>query len=309
MRHRITIGTRGSKLAIIQAESILAKLRQIAPDIEFSLVKITTTGDRESSTSLDRFAVEGVFVKELEKALLESKIDLAVHSLKDLPTDIAQGLMLAAVTERLDPRDALISNGGKLAEFAPGSKIGTGSRRRAVQLLAYRPDLKVQDLRGNIETRLQKLSEGKYDGIIMAAAALIRLGWEERITEYLPIKHFTPEVGQGALGIEIRSDDEEALSLVSRLNHKPTWQCVVAERAFLRALGGGCRAPITALGSIVNNILRLDGVVAGIHSVRILRCSLVGDAQDSEKLGTSLAQKMVNMGASSLIAEVRNHQN
>lgn len=308
MRRRIAIGTRGSRLAIIQAESVLAKLQLIAPDIEFSLVKITTRGDQESSTPLDMFTGEGVFVKELEKALTDGKIDMAVHSLKDLPTEIPRGLVLGAVTERLDSRDALISSRGKLAELAPGSIIGTGSRRRAVQVSAYRPDLKVQDLRGNIETRLRKLSEGHYDGIIMAAAALIRLGWEEKTTEYLSIEHFTPEVGQGALGIEICSDDEEAGSLVSRLNHEPTWQCVTAERAFLKALGGGCRAPITALGSISDNILRLDGMVAGVHSAKILRCSLKGNAAEPEKLGISLAQKMIDMGALSLIIEANGHQ-
>ncbi|MBM3148623.1 MAG: hydroxymethylbilane synthase, partial [Chloroflexi bacterium] len=198
MRRRIVIGTRGSKLAIIQAESVLKKLRLIAPDRRFSLMKIATTGDKESNTPLDRLAGEGVFVKELEGALADGKIDMAVHSLKDLPIEIPQGLALGAATERLESRDTFISSKGKLAELPPGSIVGTGSHRRAIQVLAYRPDLKVQDLRGNIETRLRKLSENRYDGIIVAAAALIRLGLEKKITEYLPAEHFTPEVGQGA---------------------------------------------------------------------------------------------------------------
>jgi hydroxymethylbilane synthase len=308
MRRRIAIGTRSSKLAIIQAESVLTQIRQIRLDIQFSLIKIATRGDQESNIPLDKFQGEGVFVKELEKALADGQIDIAVHSLKDLPTEITQGLVLAAVTERLDSRDVFISSKGNLAELAPGSVIGTGSRRRAVQVLAYRPDLKIQDLRGNIETRLRKLADGHYDGIIMAAAALIRLGWGEKITEYLPIEHFTPEVGQGALGIEIRSDDETSGSLASRLNHQPTWQCVTAERAFLKALGGGCRTPITALGSILGNIIRLDGMIAGAHNTKILRCSLEGNPMESEKLGISLAQKMIDMGASSLITEADDHQ-
>ncbi|MBM3154244.1 MAG: hydroxymethylbilane synthase [Chloroflexi bacterium] len=305
MRRRIVIGTRGSKLAIIQAESVLKKLRLIAPDRRFSLMKIATTGDKESNTPLDRLAGEGVFVKELEGALADGKIDMAVHSLKDLPIEIPQGLALGAATERLESRDTFISSKGKLAELPPGSIVGTGSHRRAIQVLAYRPDLKVQDLRGNIETRLRKLSENRYDGIIVAAAALIRLGLEKKITEYLPAEHFTPEVGQGALGIEIRTDDEDIRSLVSLLNHHPTWHCVTAERAFLKTLGGGCRAPITALGSISNNILKLDGMVASTHSTKILRCSLQGNARESERLGIRLAQKMIEMGALNLINEVR----
>ncbi|MBM4453381.1 MAG: hydroxymethylbilane synthase [Chloroflexi bacterium] len=308
MRRRIAIGTRGSRLAIIQTESVLDNLEQIAPDTEFGLVEITTRGDQEDNTPLERFAGEGVFVKELEKALEDGKIDMAVHSLKDLPTEIPQGLMLGAVVERLDFRDAFISHRANLAELPLGSIVGTGSRRRAAQVLAYRPDLKIQDLRGNIETRLRKLSEGHYDGIIMAAAALIRLGWEEKITEYLPPEHFTPEVGQGTLGIEIRTDDQDMRSLMSYLNHQPTWHCITAERAFLKALGGGCRAPITALGSIAGTILKLDGMVAGVYSTKILRCSIEDTPTEAEKLGDILAQKMINMGALSLIDEARCQQ-
>jgi len=307
MRRRIYVGIRGSKLAVIQAESVLAKLKLIAPDIDFSLVKITTRGDRASNTPLNRIAGEGVFVKDLEEALLDKKIDMAVHSLKDMPTEIPQGLVLAAVTERLDPRDAFISNCGKLAELAPGYRVGTGSSRRATQVLAYRPDLKIKDLRGNIETRLRKLSNGHYDGIIMAAAALNRLGWEEIITEYLPIEHFIPEVGQGALGIETRSGQEDISSFLSNLNHTLTWQCVLAERSFLRTLGGGCRAPITALASSTAGTIRLDGMVAGVNSAKILRCTVEGDATEFENLGMTLAQRMIDMDALSLITEAKNY--
>ena len=302
---KITIGTRGSKLAVIQAEWVLTKLREADPGLEASLVKITTGGDRDSGTALDKFARQGVFVKELEKALIDGEIDLAVHSLKDLPTEIPYGLFLAAVTARLDPRDVLISRAGKLAGLAPGSKIGTGSLRRSVQLFALRPDLEICGIRGNIDTRLRKVSEGEVDGIIVAAAALIRLGWQDKTTEYLPIEHFTPAVGQGTLGIEIRSEDKEMASLVSAINHEPTWQSVTAERTFLRALGGGCRVPIAALGIVSDGVLKLSGMVASVDGVHILRATEEGSASASEQIGRHLAQKMVDIGALDCISELK----
>ncbi len=297
----IAIGTRGSRLAMIQAEKLLARLREIFPGLKAGLVKIKTRGDRYDTAALDEFAGQGIFVKELEKALLDRRIDLAVHSLKDLPTEIPDGLMLAAVTVRLDPRDVLVSRCGKLAELAPGSKIGTGSPRRSVQLLALRPDLKVCNIRGNIDTRLRKVSDGEFDGVIVAAAAMIRLGCEDRITEYLPVAHFTPAVGQGALGIEIRSEDKEVLTLLSKINDKKTWQAVTAERTFLKMLGGGCRAPIAALGTVSAGTLKLTGMVAGSDSGRILRAAEEGRASVPEQIGELLAHKMVEMGALALI--------
>src|SRR4030042_147425 len=257
----IVTGPRGSKLAVIQAEELQTRLREVFPEFKPSLVKINTTGDRYGATALDEFAEQGIFVKELEKALLDRRIDLAVHSLKDLPVEIPDGLLLAATTARLDPRDVFISRYGKLADLAPGSKIGTGSRRRAIQLLSLRPDLQILGIRGNIDTRLRKVSDGEFDGVIVAAAALKRLGWEGRITEYLPEEHFTPAVGQGTLGIEIRSEDKEMAALASKLNNKTTWQAGTAGRTFLQALGGGCRAPIAALGTISDGILKLTGMV------------------------------------------------
>jgi hydroxymethylbilane synthase len=302
---KVSIGTRGSKLAVIQAQWVLTKLREATPGLEASLVKITTRGDRESGTALDKFAGQGVFVKELEKALFDGEIDLAVHSLKDMPTEIPYGLFLAATTARLDPRDVLISRADKLAGLAPGSKIGTGSLRRSVQLSALRPDLEICGIRGNIDTRLRKVSEGEVDGIIVAAAALIRLGWEDKIAEYLPTEYFTPSVGQGALGIEIRSEDKEMASLASAINHEPTWQSVTAERTFLRALGGGCRTPIAALGIASDGVLKLSGMVASADGTRILRATEEGDAQAPEQVGKQLAQKMVEMGALDCIPELK----
>jgi hydroxymethylbilane synthase len=297
----ITIGTRGSKLAVIQAEELQTKLREAFPELKSSLVKIKTRGDRYDTTALDEFVEQGVFVKELEKALLDRRIDLAVHSLKDLPTEIPEGLTLAAVTARLDPRDVLVSKGAGLAELARGSKIGTGSRRRAIQLLSLRPDLQICSIRGNIDTRLRKVSDGEFDGVIVAAAALIRLGWKDRITEYLPIEHFTPAVGQGALGIEARSEDKEVVTIVSKINDNTTWQAVIAERTFLQALGGGCRSPIAALGTVSDGILKLTGMVAGADGSHILRATEQGDASAPEQIGNCLARKMVESGALSLI--------
>jgi hydroxymethylbilane synthase len=297
----IIVGSRGSKLAVIQAEELLAKLREAFPGLKAGLVKIKTRGDRYNTTALDEFDGQGIFVKELEKALLNSQIDIAVHSLKDLPTEIPDGLMLAAATTRLDHRDVLVSRCGKLAELASGSKIGTGSPRRAVQLHALRPDLQVSDIRGNIDTRLRKVFEGEFDGVIVAAAAMIRLGWESKITEYLPVEHFTPAVGQGTLGIEIRSEDKEIATLVSKINDEPTWQAVTAERTFLQALGGGCRAPIAALGVVSANTLKLTGMVASIDGVHILRATEEGSASATEQVGKRLARKMVENGALVLI--------
>lgn len=298
---QFAIGTRGSKLAVIQAQELQNHLAKLFPELKTNLVKIRTTGDRNVTAPLDEFAGQGIFVKELEKALLDERIDLAVHSLKDLPTEIPAGLRLAAVTTRLDPRDVLVSRAAKVSELATGSKVGTGSRRRAVQLLAIRPDLQVCNIRGNIDTRLGKVSNGEFDAIIVAAAGMIRLGLQDRISEHLPIEHFTPAVGQGALGIEIRSEDKEVLSLVLKISHKPTWQAVTAERAFLQELGGGCRAPIAALGTISAETLRLAGMVAGAEGVHIIRATEEGYASNPEQVGKRLAQKMVEMGASSLI--------
>ena len=301
---KIIVGSRGSKLALIQTESVIVKIREVNPHLEVSLRRIVTSGDRDRHTQLDRIGV-AVFVKELEEALLDRRIDLAVHSLKDVPTEVPQGLCLLAVTERLDPRDALVAK-SKLNELAPGSRIGTGSLRRTVQLTHLCPDLEVCSLRGNVDTRLRKVSSGEVDGVIVAAAALLRLDWKDKITEYLPLEHFLPAVGQGALVIEGRLDDKEMADLVSPLNHPPTWQSVMAERAFLRTIGGGCRAPIAALGIVNSSTLKLEGMIANPNNRGMLRASEEGSAMYPEEVGIRLAQKMLAMGASEFIDEVRN---
>jgi len=296
MRRKVIVGTRGSKLALIQAESVVTKIREVSPRLEVTICKITTKGDRNHNIQLDHIEGIGVFVKELEEALFSGRIDVAVHSLKDMPTQIPQGLCLTAVTERLDPRDVLISGGQKLAELASGSRIGTGSLRRAVQLGACRPDLEVYSIRGNVDTRLRKVAEGEFAGVILAAAAMQRLGWENKISEYLPLEHFLPSVGQGALAIEARSDDQEVAELLAPLNHVPTWQSITAERAFLEALGGGCRAPIAALGTVEGSTLKLNGMVADVSTKRMICASLADSALSPQELGTRLAQKLKTPG-------------
>ncbi len=301
MKKYLKIGTRASKLAVIQAESVRDRLVLLNPGRSFEIVKVSTTGDRNTDISLEQLGGEGVFVKELEDSLLSEGIDLAVHSLKDMLTTIPYGLRLAAVPARLDPRDVLLSSFGKLAELPPKARIGTGSQRRAVQIREIRPDLEICGLRGNIDTRIRKAFSGQFDGVIMAAAALIRLDMRDKITEYFPVEEFVPAVGQGALGIEIRASDAESFEIAARLNHEPAWQCVMAERAFLRAMGGGCRAPIAALGTIRNGKLSLNGIVANSDGSKILRSGVEGSASVPEKIGEELAAKMFDLGASALV--------
>ena len=294
----IVVGSRGSRLARAQAESVINELKKAHPFLKIDLVTIKTTGDSHKQTSLDVLGGEGVFVKELEDALLQNRIDIAVHSAKDMPTIIPEGLQLTASTGRADPRDVLISRSGKLIGLPSGAVIGTGSQRRAVQLKERRSDLQIKGLRGNIDTRLEKVSSGELDGIVIAAAALMRLGWEDKITEYLD---FVPAVGQGALGIETRSNDYRILEIIEPINDIPTYRSIIAERAFLRALGGGCRAPIAALAEAHNNDINLRGMVADPEGNAILHAKTDGNTSDPKTVGTELAQKMIEMGAAELI--------
>jgi len=299
---RLVVGSRRSKLALLQTESVIARIREINPDIEVSISKIVTTGDKDQRIGKTPTAM---FVTELEYALLEGRIDIAVHSLKDMPTELPGRLCLLAVTERLDSRDALVAK-ARLNELAAGSRIGTGSPRRSVQLMGYRPDLQVRPIRGNIDTRLGKVENGEFDGVIVAAAAMLRLGLKEKISEYLPLEHFLPAVGQGALAIEARLDDGNIANIVSPLNHITSWQAVTTERAFLHALGGGCRAPVAALGTVNGNRLRLEGMVASTGGQKILRAAEEGSAESAAEIGAKLAEKMFALGAVAIIAEARN---
>jgi hydroxymethylbilane synthase len=297
------VGTRGSKLAMIQTQMAVLKIKELNPQFDIIIHRIMTAGDRDRQTQLDQMGID-VFVKELEEALLDHRIDLAVHSLKDMPTENPPDLGIVAVTERADPRDALVAR-TTLNELPAGSKIGTGSLRRSIQLLRYRPDLKIHNIRGNVDTRLRKVASREVDGVILAAAGLSRLGWENKITQYLPLEHFLPAVGQGALALEARLDDRDIAEIVSPLNHVPTWLGVKAERGFLLTLGGGCRAPIAALGTVNQDVLSLRGMIARINGEEILYDSIEGNIANPDEVGARLASRMLEAGASRFIDEVR----
>lgn len=308
---RVVIGSRGSLLALTQSSMVLDRLKKLYPGIEFSLQKITTKGDRLTDLPLPSFGGKGIFIKELETALLEREIDLAVHSFKDLPTEMEPGLAIAALLEREDPRDVLVScKGLKLAELPANSRLGTGSPRRKAQLMYFRPDLQVLDMRGNVDTRLRKIEENLYDGAIMAAAGLLRLGRQKIITEYLSPDICTPPVGQGAIAVETRSEEDQVKSMVRALDHQPTRIALEAERAFLTRLGGGCLTPIGALGKIVSegdsprregSKLVLSGIVASPDGKNIFRNKIVGAPEEAEKLGISLAESLLKQGAGEVI--------
>ena len=298
----ITIGSRGSQLALCQTQHIVNRLQDLHPQFRFVIKRIRTKGDEHSSQPSFYFEEKGEFVMELEEALLSGEINLAVHSFKDLPLDSPEGLEIAAVNQREDARDVLVSmKANSLSQLPRGASIGTGSLRRAAQIKAFRPDLDVVDIRGNLDTRLRKVSSGQFDGIILAAAGLIRMGWEEQITEYLSMDICLPAVAQGALAIEAREGDEEIKRLVSVLNHEPTRQATTAEQAFLRCLGGGCRTPIAAFGQINGGTLELEGMVSTPDGGKLLRAGVKGSAELPEEVGSLLGEKLVARGGREIL--------
>ena len=293
----ITIGTRGSKLALWQAHWIESQLNGFG--VETSIEVIKTTGDKISDVALAKVGAEsglkGVFIKEIEEALLDGRIDVAVHSLKDLPTEIDPRLVVAVVPKRADPRDALV--GRRLDELLDSAKVGTSSPRRAAQLRHRRPDIEVLDVRGNVDTRLRKLDEGQYDAIVLASAGLHRLGWEDRIAEILDPEVMVPAVGQGALGIETRSDDEAVRGLLAPLHDENTATAVAAERALLAALGGGCQVPLGAHAVVSGSVLKLAAVVVSPDGGRAVKARETGDADQAEALGRQAAEHLLAAGA------------
>jgi hydroxymethylbilane synthase len=300
----IIVGSRGSRLALRQTELVLAELSRRFPGRRFQVQEVRTTGDRRPEVSLAAIGGQGVFIKELESALRARRVDLAVHSLKDVPAEVGQGLVLAAVTERGDVRDAVVSRGQRrLAELPAGSRLGTGSLRREVQVRALRPDLEVVDLRGNVDTRLRKVEEGLVDAAILAAAGLARLGYLQRAAELLDTDAMLPAIGQGALTLEARADDAEMIEMASALDHRETRLATTAERAFLARLGGGCRLPMAALGVVEGDSLRLRGLIADPEGRRLLRSEVAGPASDAEALGAALAGQLLAQGGADLIAE------
>jgi hydroxymethylbilane synthase len=308
MKDKLIIGSRGSKLALWQAEWTKGRLEELHPQLEVSIEIIKTYGDMQKTAPLAVIGGKGVFTKELEDALLDKRIDLAVHSLKDLPTTLPTGLAIAAITEREDTRDALVLREGLTLErpsigaLPQGSVIGTSSLRRLSQLKYLRPDLSIKDLRGNVDTRLRKLDAGDYDAVILASAGLRRLGLVHRISVPLAIEEMLPAVGQGALGIETRSDDEETAALLAPLNHAQTRSACTAERSLLRALGGGCQLPIAGHGVVNDEQLQLFGLVAEPSGQTIVKDSLSGKSSSAEQLGAELAARLLRGGAESLLS-------
>lgn len=299
----VVLGTRGSSLAMCQAQVIQSRLEERFPGRAFTLHTIKAEADKDPEVPLTVMSGEGVFVKELEAALLDGRIDLAVHSLKDLPLACPRELRLAAVLTRDDPRDALISRTGQDLAALPGSaRLGTSSLRRRSQLLRRRPDLQMVDIRGNVDTRLRKLDAGQYDAIVVAACGLIRLGLDDRITEYLGLDVMLPEPGQGALAVEARADDRENLALAAALEDPESRACVEAERALLRALGGGCRVPIAAYAALEGGELVLQAVVAAPDGSADVRGTQRGPATEPISLGERLAEHLLARGAEELLS-------
>jgi hydroxymethylbilane synthase len=302
---QLRIGTRGSQLALYQANWVKEKLVQAYPNLKVTLIKIKTTGDKIQQAPLSTIGGKSLFVKEIEEALIRREIDLAVHSIKDVPTELPEGLHLSAITKREDPRDVLISRDGLLLKDLPqGAKIGTSSLRRQAQLLHFRDDFEMIPLRGNLDTRLKKLRTMNLHGIILAYAGVKRLGLEERITEIIPAEISLPAIGQGALGIETREDDREVGEKVRSLNDPPSATAISAERAFLKRLGGGCQVPIAAFGQIFDSILHLDGLVATVAGKRLIRHFLEGPVGEAESLGIELANILLNQGAREILEEI-----
>ena len=311
-KNKIIIATRGSMLALWQAEWIKARLEAGNPGLTVELNKIKTTGDKILDVPLAKVGGKGLFVKEIEEALLQKTADLAVHSMKDVPTDLPEELYIAAICEREDPRDALLA-GAKIKSFEDlpqGARIGTSSLRRICQILSKRPDLKIIQLRGNVDTRIRKLDEGEFDAIILAAAGVKRLGKAERITQIIPQDISLSSVGQGAVGIECRKDDEFTNSLVRALDHAGTSICVRAERACLKKLEGGCQVPIAAHARLIMKnatstpSLFIEGLVGSVSGDRIIRESIEGPPEEAESLGTALAEALLSKGAGKILAEV-----
>ena len=299
------IGTRGSKLALTQSQGIKLKIEDRYPHIRVELVRIKTTGDKILDSPLSRIGGKGLFVKEIEEALLEKRVDVAVHSLKDVPAELPGALMLSTFPEREDPRDALISRKDQTLEQLPqGAKVGTGSLRRAAQLLHVRPDLDLAPLRGNVDTRLQKLESGDLQAIILAVAGLRRLGFADRITQIISSKQILPAIGQGALGLEVRRDDERTIDLLDFMNHEPTAIAVRAERAFLKELEGGCQVPIAAFARLKGEKLCLQGLVAELDGTRLLRDEITGEKGRAEEIGIRLGNRLLNSGADRILARI-----
>lgn len=300
---QLIIASRESALAMWQAKHIQARLLALYPNCNVQILGMTTTGDQILDQPLARIGGKGLFIKELENALLDGSADLAVHSMKDVPMNMPDGFSLVATGERENPHDAFVSNNyDSLADLPNGSVVGTSSLRRQSQIQARFPQLKIESLRGNVQTRLRKLDEGQYAAIILAAAGLIRLGLGDRIRSFIAATDSIPAVGQGALGIEIRSDRIDLVDILSPLNHVDTEQCVAAERGFSRALAGSCTVPLGAYATKSESTISITGFVASVDGSQMLRETMTGDVNNAEQLGTALAAKLISLGADKILA-------
>jgi hydroxymethylbilane synthase len=303
--HKLKIGTRGSPLALKQSNWIKDRLTVLEPGLQVELVIIRTTGDRIQDSPLNAIGGKGLFVKEIEEALLQGRVDLAVHSMKDMPGDLPEGLMIGAVPVREDPRDVFISRDGRrLSEIPPGGRIGTSSLRRKAQLLHLRPDLEILSLRGNLDTRINKIVTQDLSGIILAAAGLHRMALKDRISQYLEPEESLPAVGQGALALEVRREDGRLRRLLSGVNHEPTALCTEAERAFLNRLQGGCQVPIAGHARIENGQIVLEGLIAALDGQRLFKDRGAGPLTDPSATGTTLAERLLAAGGREILDEI-----
>lgn len=304
----LRIATRQSPLALWQAEFVKAELERIHTDLTVELVPMVTRGDKILDTPLAKIGGKGLFVKELELAMLENRADIAVHSMKDVPMEFPDGLGLSVICEREDPRDAFVSNHYKDIDSLPiGATVGTCSLRRQCQLKAKRPDIKILDLRGNVGTRLSKLDEGQYDAIILASAGLKRLGLSQRIAHEIEPDWMLPAGGQGAVGIECRTDDQKTLNYLAPLNHPTTASRVIAERAVNNKLQGGCQVPIGVFATIDQQSIHIKGLVGEVDGSRMVQDEIIGDLTDAEPLGIELAEKLLAAGAGEILQAIGAH--
>ncbi len=305
MRTTIKIGTRGSMLALWQSNWIKGMIEARYPETTVELVRIVTKGDKILDVPLAKVGGKGLFVKEIEEALIRGEVDIAVHSMKDVPTVLPDELHIGIITRREDPRDAFLSNKYEtLAAMPAGAKVGTSSLRRKAQIAVQRPDLAIEDLRGNLDTRLRKLDDGMYDAVILAAAGLKRLELEHRVTRYFSTDEMLPAIAQGAVGIELRRSDEELLEALDFMNDPDTAVAVAAERAFLARLEGGCQVPIGGHGILTNGQLSFTGLIASVDGSSMLRKTVTGPPEDADAIGRNLAEELLAMGGADILAEV-----
>jgi hydroxymethylbilane synthase len=305
IKDSLKIGTRGSALALTQARWVAERMKRQLPDTDIDIVVIKTKGDVIQDVPLAKIGGKGLFVKEIEEALLRNEIALAVHSMKDVPAELPDGLEIGVMSEREDPRDVLISrNGRTIDDMPPGARIGTGSLRRGFQLRSLFPHMEIVPLRGNLDTRIRKIQTENLDGIIVASAGMKRMGWADRITQFIPVEIMLPSVGQGVLGIEMRKNDENTSNAVSFLNHPQTWTEVSAERAFLKRLGGGCQLPIAAYAQKVDNDIILRGLLGSIDGTVMIRDEVRGRCSNAENLGTALAENILSCGGADILKDV-----